>query len=116
VLRSLQLCGKLRSSSLLASDWYYVFKFTAICFIKGTLIFRSYARRIQIDNARFAGLQVGGNRLPLSDTSSCPSSTPIQLGAISIGDKLSSLGMVGMDKESSVRLLDAYFDNGGNTE
>jgi len=40
--------------------------------------------------------------------------SPIQLGAMSIGDKWSSLGMGSMDKESSFKLLDAYFDNGGN--
>ena len=33
---------------------------------------------------------------------------------MSIGDKWSSLGMGSMDKESSFKLLDAYFDNGGN--
>ena len=40
--------------------------------------------------------------------------SPIQLGAMSIGDQWSSLGMGSMDKESSFKLLDAYFDNGGN--
>ena len=40
--------------------------------------------------------------------------SPIQLGAMSIGDKWSSLGMGSMDKQSSFKLLDAYFDNGGN--
>ena len=40
--------------------------------------------------------------------------SPIQLGAMSIGDKWSSAGMGSMDKESSFKLLDAYFDNGGN--
>lgn len=40
--------------------------------------------------------------------------SPIQLGAMSIGDKWESLGMGSMDKESSFKLLDAYFDNGGN--
>ncbi|KAJ6456482.1 Aldo/keto reductase [Mycena sanguinolenta] len=39
---------------------------------------------------------------------------PLQLGAMSIGDKWSSIGMGEMDKESSFKLLDAYFDNGGN--
>jgi len=39
--------------------------------------------------------------------------SPIQLGAMSIGDKWAS-GMGSMDKESSFKLLDAYFDNGGN--
>ena len=40
--------------------------------------------------------------------------SPIQLGAMSIGDKWSSVGMGSMDKESSFKLLDAYYDNGGN--
>ena len=47
----------------------------------------------------------------------CPNAgvhvSPIQLGAMSIGDKWSK-GMGSMDKESSFKLLDAYFDNGGN--
>jgi aryl-alcohol dehydrogenase-like predicted oxidoreductase len=33
---------------------------------------------------------------------------------MSIGDAWSDLGMGSMDKESSFKLLDAYFDNGGN--
>jgi aryl-alcohol dehydrogenase-like predicted oxidoreductase len=33
---------------------------------------------------------------------------------MSIGDQWSSIGMGSMDKESSFKLLDAYFDNGGN--
>lgn len=40
--------------------------------------------------------------------------SPLQLGAMSIGDKWSGIGMGSMDKESSFGLLDAYFDNGGN--
>jgi len=36
--------------------------------------------------------------------------SPIQLGAMSIGDKWNDLGP--MDKESSFKLLDAYFDLG----
>ncbi|KAF8970110.1 NADP-dependent oxidoreductase domain-containing protein [Flammula alnicola] len=40
--------------------------------------------------------------------------SPLQLGAMSIGDKWQELGMGSMDKESSFKLLDAYFDNGGN--
>jgi len=40
--------------------------------------------------------------------------SPIQLGAMSIGDKWNNLGMGSMDKESSFKLLDAYFDLGGN--
>jgi aryl-alcohol dehydrogenase-like predicted oxidoreductase len=37
--------------------------------------------------------------------------SPMQLGGMSIGDKW-ALG--NMDKDSSFKLLDAYFDNGGN--
>ena len=37
--------------------------------------------------------------------------SPIQLGGMSVGDKW-KLG--DMNKESSFKLLDAYFDNGGN--
>ncbi|KAJ7775715.1 NADP-dependent oxidoreductase domain-containing protein [Mycena maculata] len=40
--------------------------------------------------------------------------SPLQLGAMSIGDKWGKMGMGEMDKESSFKLLDAYFDNGGN--
>ncbi|PPQ85282.1 hypothetical protein CVT25_010054 [Psilocybe cyanescens] len=40
--------------------------------------------------------------------------SPLQLGAMSIGDKWEELGMGSMDKGSSFKLLDAYFDNGGN--
>ncbi|KAF4612973.1 hypothetical protein D9613_010911 [Agrocybe pediades] len=40
--------------------------------------------------------------------------SPLQLGAMSIGDKWAQLGMGSMDKESSFKLLDAFFDNGGN--
>jgi len=38
----------------------------------------------------------------------------LQLGAMSIGDKWAEFGMGSMDKESSFKLLDAYYDNGGN--
>lgn len=38
--------------------------------------------------------------------------SPIQLGAMSIGDKWAEMGA--MDKEKSFKLLDTYFDNGGN--
>lgn len=38
--------------------------------------------------------------------------SPIQLGGMSIGDQWAKLGE--MSKESSFKLLDAYFDNGGN--
>jgi hypothetical protein len=38
--------------------------------------------------------------------------SPIQLGAMNIGDKWHEFGMGSMDKESSFKLLDAYFDLG----
>ncbi len=38
--------------------------------------------------------------------------SPLQLGAMSIGDKWQPYGMGSMDKESSFKLLDAYFDAG----
>ncbi|EKM50719.1 uncharacterized protein PHACADRAFT_264157 [Phanerochaete carnosa HHB-10118-sp] len=40
--------------------------------------------------------------------------SPIQLGAMSIGDKWHRVGMGTMDKESSFKLLDAYHKAGGN--
>ncbi|KAJ7165698.1 Aldo/keto reductase [Mycena crocata] len=40
--------------------------------------------------------------------------SPIQLGSGGIGNKWRGLGQGEMDKESSFKLLDAYFDNGGN--
>ncbi|KAI9441820.1 NADP-dependent oxidoreductase domain-containing protein [Lactarius indigo] len=40
--------------------------------------------------------------------------SPICLGGMSIGDKWHEVGLGAMDKESSFRLLDAYFDLGGN--
>ncbi|KAJ7650996.1 arylalcohol dehydrogenase [Roridomyces roridus] len=40
--------------------------------------------------------------------------SPLQLGAMSIGDKWADQGMGAMDKESSFKLLDAYYDKGGN--
>ncbi|KAI9454954.1 NADP-dependent oxidoreductase domain-containing protein [Russula earlei] len=40
--------------------------------------------------------------------------SPIQLGAMSIGDKWHEFGMGSMNKENSFKLLDAYFDLGGN--
>lgn len=40
--------------------------------------------------------------------------SPLQLGAMSIGDKWAQYGMGSMDKESSFKLLDAYFEAGGN--
>jgi aryl-alcohol dehydrogenase-like predicted oxidoreductase len=38
--------------------------------------------------------------------------SPIQLGAMSIGDKWQESGMGSMDEESSFKLLDTYFDLG----
>ncbi|SJL15058.1 probable Aryl-alcohol dehydrogenase [NADP(+)] [Armillaria ostoyae] len=40
--------------------------------------------------------------------------SPLNLGAMSIGDKWAAHGMGSMNKESSFELLDAYFDMGGN--
>ena len=40
--------------------------------------------------------------------------SPLCLGAMSIGDKWSSFGMGFMDKEGSFKLLDAYYNAGGN--
>lgn len=40
--------------------------------------------------------------------------SPIQLGAMSIGDGWTSLGMGSMNKEQSFKLLDAYYEAGGN--
>lgn len=40
--------------------------------------------------------------------------SPIQLGAMSIGDKWEKEGMGSMDKEASFKLLDAYYEAGGN--
>ncbi|KAI0072392.1 Aldo/keto reductase [Panus rudis PR-1116 ss-1] len=40
--------------------------------------------------------------------------SPICLGAMSIGDKWEKLGMGSMNKESSFKLLDAFFEAGGN--
>ncbi|KAI5114970.1 hypothetical protein M0805_009914, partial [Coniferiporia weirii] len=40
--------------------------------------------------------------------------SPLQLGAMSIGDKWGKYGMGEMDKESSLKLLDAFYDAGGN--
>lgn len=39
--------------------------------------------------------------------------SPLQLGAMNIGDKWSSM-LGSMDKEASFKLLDAYYDAGGN--
>ncbi|KAF9054932.1 Aldo/keto reductase [Hymenopellis radicata] len=40
--------------------------------------------------------------------------SPLALGAMSIGDKWQKFGFGSMDKEASFKLLDAYFDKGGN--
>ncbi|GJJ13408.1 hypothetical protein Clacol_007662 [Clathrus columnatus] len=40
--------------------------------------------------------------------------SPLQLGGASIGDKWSNIGMGKMDKDASIKLLDAYYDAGGN--
>ena len=40
--------------------------------------------------------------------------SPLQSGAMSIGDQWSKMGMGEMDKEMSFKLLDAYYDAGGN--
>lgn len=40
--------------------------------------------------------------------------SPIVLGGMSIGDKWGEIGMGSMNKESSFKLLDAYFQAGGN--
>ncbi|KZV65145.1 Aldo/keto reductase [Peniophora sp. CONT] len=40
--------------------------------------------------------------------------SPLCLGAMSIGDQWAKIGMGAMDKESSFKLLDAFYDAGGN--
>ncbi|EMD37577.1 hypothetical protein CERSUDRAFT_154285 [Gelatoporia subvermispora B] len=40
--------------------------------------------------------------------------SPIALGAMSIGDKWADFGFGAMNKQSSFKLLDAYYDAGGN--
>lgn len=40
--------------------------------------------------------------------------SPIQLGAMSIGDQWQQFGMGSMNKEDSFKLLDAFYDAGGN--
>ncbi|KAH8101113.1 Aldo/keto reductase [Cristinia sonorae] len=40
--------------------------------------------------------------------------SPIQLGAMSIGDQWHKIGMGDMSKEDSFKLLDAYYEAGGN--
>lgn len=54
--------------------------------------------------------------LPLLSTPFDPhsDSDSSQLGAANIGDKWAAMGYGSMDKEASFKLLDAYFDLGGN--
>ena len=40
--------------------------------------------------------------------------SPLILGAQSIGDQWHAIGMGAMDKDSSFKLLDAYYEAGGN--
>jgi aryl-alcohol dehydrogenase-like predicted oxidoreductase len=40
--------------------------------------------------------------------------SPLQLGGMSIGDKWEQFGMGSMNKESSFKLLDAFYEAGGN--
>lgn len=40
--------------------------------------------------------------------------SPLALGAMSIGDQWAKFGMGAMGKESSFKLLDAYYKAGGN--
>ena len=40
--------------------------------------------------------------------------SPLCLGGMSIGDKWANAGFGAMDKDSSFKLLDAFFDAGGN--
>jgi aryl-alcohol dehydrogenase-like predicted oxidoreductase len=40
--------------------------------------------------------------------------SPLCLGGLSLGDAWAAQGMGTMDKASSLKLLDAYFDAGGN--
>jgi aryl-alcohol dehydrogenase-like predicted oxidoreductase len=40
--------------------------------------------------------------------------SPLQLGGMSIGDKWEKFGMGSMDKASSFKLLDAFYEAGGN--
>ena len=40
--------------------------------------------------------------------------SPLQLGGMSIGDQWEKAGMGAMDKESSIKLLDAFYEAGGN--
>lgn len=40
--------------------------------------------------------------------------SPLVLGGMSLGEKWADQGMGSMNKESSIKLLDAFFDAGGN--
>lgn len=40
--------------------------------------------------------------------------SPICLGAMSVGEKWHKIGFSAMDKEQSFKLLDAYYEAGGN--
>ena len=40
--------------------------------------------------------------------------SPLQLGGMSIGDQWDKAGMGAMNKESSIKLLDAFYEAGGN--
>ena len=40
--------------------------------------------------------------------------SPLQLGAMSIGDKWEQYGIGGTNKESAFKLLDAFYEAGGN--
>ena len=40
--------------------------------------------------------------------------SPICFGAMSIGDKWDSIGFGAMNKDNSFKLLDAFYDAGGN--
>jgi len=40
--------------------------------------------------------------------------SPLILGAMSLGDRWAGLGFAPVSKEESFKLLDAYFDAGGN--
>lgn len=40
--------------------------------------------------------------------------SPIQLGAASIGEKWHEIGLGAMNRENSFKLLDAYYEAGGN--
>ena len=54
-----------------------------------------------------------GRHRPLSPLAGVHVS-PLQLGAMSIGDAWEKRGFGAMNKESSFKLLDAFYDAGGN--